>query len=161
MKHLTHIILVVLICVVSSAANGQENQPTETNNAKNALYLSAGTSVLWHGASVTYERTLQENMFNRPISSFAKLGLGYYLMWDWEPNYGGPWTFSHYGLLFGKKSHHFEFSAGVMYAFSGDLEGFFPSGTIGYRYHKPEENFIFRANVSFPEALNLGVGFTF
>jgi hypothetical protein len=140
---------------------GQETLIEGSNKERNAFYVSAGTFVLWHGASATMERTLQEKIFNKNISSFVKLGAGYYLMWDWEPRYGGPWTFSNYGWLIGKNGHYFEVSAGVTYAFSGDLKGLFPSGALGYRYKKPQGNLIFRANASFPEALNLGVGFTF
>ena len=128
---------------------------------KNAIYFSTGTSVLWHGASLTYERTLQENLFNKNISSFVKSGVGYYLMWDWSPNYGGPWTFSNYGWLIGRLTHYFEFSAGMTYSYSGDLRGLLPSGALGYRYVSSEGKFVLRANVAFPEALNLGFGITF
>ncbi len=164
MKHTLSSFIIVLLLL--SWNNTYCQQDTAPNKDLNAFYISAGTAVLWHGASATYERTLKDNMFNKNISSFAKLGVGYYLMWDWSPEYGGPWTFSHYGWLVGKDNHHFEISAGLAYAFSGDLKytggiGLLPSGTIGYRYKKPQGKFIFRANASFPEGLNLGAGFTF
>jgi hypothetical protein len=154
-------LIIVLHLLNYNKAYCQEGIHTERDNDLNAFYISAGTAVLWHGASATYERTLKDNLFNKNISSFAKLGAGYYLIWDWSPSYGGPWTFSHYGCLVGKDTHHFEISAGLTYAFSGDLMGLLPSGAIGYRYKKPQGKFIFRANASFPEALNLSAGFAF
>ena len=82
-------------------------------------------------------------------------------MWDWSPIYGGPWTFSNYGWLIGRVTHYFEFSAGMTYAYSGDLRGLLPSGAIGYRYVSSEGKLVLRANVAFPEALNLGLGISF
>ncbi|MBT6236682.1 MAG: hypothetical protein HOI49_11410 [Bacteroidetes bacterium] len=155
------ILLISLLSLSWNSGYSQNNNPSESKLDKNAIYISAGTSILWHGASITYERTHKEKLFNKNISSFAKLGTGYYLMWDCEPNYGGRWVFSNYGWLIGKRAHHFEVSTGMTYVFSGDLKGLLPSGVIGYRYKKPEGQLIFRANASFPEALNLGVGFTF
>lgn len=90
-----------------------------------------------------------------------KLGTGYFLMWDWSTNYGGPWIFSNYGWLIGKMNHHLEISTGVTYTFAGDLRGILPSGAIGYRYVSPKGKYLLRANVAFPEALNLGFGITF
>ena len=66
--------------------------------------LDTGTSVLWHGASLTYERTLKENLFNKNISSFVK-SRRLLPMWDWSPNMG-PWTFSNYGWLIGRLTHY-------------------------------------------------------
>mgnify|MGYP003113096953 CR=1 FL=1 len=163
MKHAfsPFMLLIGLFLLSWNSAYCQQDSHAEPDNDLNAVYISAGTAVLWHGISATYERTLKDRLFNKNISSFAKLSAGYYLMWDLTPSYGGPWTFSHYGWLVGKDTHHFEISAGITYAFTGDLSGLFPSGTIGYRYKKPQGKFIFRANASFPEGLNLGAGFTF
>jgi len=144
-----------------STANCQVYNESNPKHDKNAIYFSAGSSVLWHGSSLTYERKLKEKLFNKSISSFIKLGAGYYLMWDWSPKYGGPWTFSNYGWLIGKFAHHFEVSAGMTYSYSGDLRGLLPSGAIGYRYVSSEGKFVLRANVAFPEALNVGFGITF
>ncbi len=160
-RHPFTVILILSLHFFCKNTYSQQDDYKEKANDLNAIYFSAGTAVLWHGASLTYERGLNTNLFNKNISTFAKLGSGYYLIWDWSPEYGGPWAFSHYGWLLGKDIHHFEISAGVFYGFSGDLMGLFPSGTIGYRYNKPLGKFIFRANASFPEALNISAGFKF
>lgn len=159
--YLVFVILTGLSGLFWSSAYCQSYNESNPQQDKNAIYFSAGTSVLWHGASLIYERTLQENLFKKNVSSFVKLGVGYYLMWDWLPSYGGPWTFSNYGWLVGKLNHYFEFSAGMTYSYSGDLSGILPSGAIGYRYVSSEGKFVLRANVAFPEALNLGFGITF
>ena len=159
--YLAFVILIGIPYLFCNNAYCQSYNESIPEQDKNAIYFSAGTSVLWHGASLTYERTLQENLFNKNISSFVKSGVGYYLMWDWSPNYGGPWTFSNYGWLIGRLTHYFEFSAGMTYSHSGDLRGLLPSGAIGYRYISSEGKFVLRANVAFPEALNLGFGITF
>jgi hypothetical protein len=36
-----------------------------------------------------------------------------------------------------------------------------PSGNIGYRFQKPDSNFIFRTGIGWPEALYIGVGVSF
>ena len=47
---------------------------------KNAIYFALGTSVLWHGASLTYEKRSKKICSNKNISSFVKSGVGYYRM---------------------------------------------------------------------------------
>ena len=74
--------MVPIVYLFCNSAFGQSYKESIPQQDKNAIYFSAGTSVLWHGASLTYERTLEENLFNKNISSFVKLGVGYYLMWD-------------------------------------------------------------------------------
>jgi hypothetical protein len=159
MRNTLSILLIALLLINWNTCFGQQDDNDESKKELNALYFSLGTAVLWHGASVTYEKALKYNKFKKNVSSFAKLGAGYYTWWDWSPEYGGPWIFSHYGWLVGKDKHYFEASAGLMYIPKGDLNRQYLSGTIGYRYTK--RKFIFRANISFPEALNLGAGFKF
>lgn len=139
----------------------QTTPTTENQKFKNSLYFNAGTGVLWHVAAASYERTLKQHLFGKNIASFVKISGGYYLMWDFSPEYGGPFVQGHGGLLFGKKSHLFEVSAGPAYIFTGDFDGLAPSFNLGYRYQKKDQRFLFRAGLSFPEALYLGFGFRF
>ena len=84
--------------------------------------------------------------------------------------------------FFGRKSHHLEISAGVIYTFQESVEKFelepdplLPSFTLSYRYQKPSAkiskigslgwepryNFVFRAGIGFIEILHFSIGYCF
>ena len=64
--------------------------------------------------------------------------------------------------LSGANKHHLELGAGPRYVINGGLQGYLPfAATIGWRIQEPGGNFIFRMGVSWPEAVYIGLGFSF
>jgi hypothetical protein len=130
----------------------------------NAIYGNLGAASIvgvWASATIYYERILNHD---RVIKPFLKGGVGGYALWG----EGGFFLLTSYGILTGRKSSHFEISAGVNWFLNGDLQGDYKynaltllSATIGYRYQKPGKRFIFRTGVSTPEGVYFGVGRSF
>jgi hypothetical protein len=122
----------------------------------NAIYTNIGIGGLYFTATAYYERKITQSSM---ASTFIKAGVGGYALWG----EGGYYVLTQYGILTGSKKNHFELAAGVNYFINGDLKGQkYPfSGTLGYRFHKPDGNFIFRTGVSWPEAVYVGFGFSF
>ena len=138
---LSSLLLIFLIGFSTSVGYGQEIELPEKEKNRNAIYGDFSILVVWHAASLSYERRLKENIFNKNLSSFVRLGGGYIGGYEIDP--GGPFVTSHYGWLLGKKSHHLEGSLGVYYGPEGiyfDNKPHYiliPSGGLGYRYQEP------------------------
>jgi hypothetical protein len=67
--------------------------------------------------------------------------------------------------LMGKKRHFFELNLGMRLVIEGtrqDWDGKWtfvtPDVFAGYRYEKPQSGFIFRAGLSYPTIINVGIG---
>ena len=118
---------------------GQKENPQEKIFNKNAIYGSIGSGGLYFSATGYYERIITQN---DKISSFVKAG---------------------YGILTGSKKHHLEIGAGAGYFINNgpDLVDIPITATIGWRIQNPRSNFIFRMGASLPEALYIGIGFSF
>lgn len=123
----------------------------------NAIYGNVGSGGLYFTATGYYERLLKQNMWERHISSFVKIGFGGETHWLGK----GTYFLAQYGLLLGGKTHHLEMGLGPSYFIPGYFEGIFPSATVGWRIQKPGGSFIFRMGASVPEAIYLGVGVSF
>ena len=152
--------IVTIAFLLGSIKNGtaQEGKLQEIRFNNNAIYGNVGNGGLYFTATVYYERTIKQKIWNRNISSFVKVGFGAEAHWEGE----GMYILAQYGLLTGAKTHHLEIGLGPNYFISGELKESPPiSGTIGWRIQKPKENFIFRMGASWPEAVYLGLGFSF
>ena len=86
---------------------------------------------------------------------------------------GGWGTYDDYGLvvfsmlssLTGERNHHFEFGIGGAYLSYAEFSynyntgnKILPAANVGYRFQKPERNFLFRTGIGFPDAIYIGVG---
>ena len=154
--------LVLVMLFVSSSINliyAQEAKSQEVEFNNNAIYGNVGYGGLYVTATGYFERMIKQKMWNRNISSFVRVGFGAEAHWEG----GGMYVLAQYGLLTGAKTHHLEIGLGPSYFISGDLKGDVPpiSGTVGWRIQKPGRNFIFRMGASWPEAVYLGLGFSF
>lgn len=155
MKNKTILALVFLMICFLSISQERQKEVIVKNYYPNAIYGSVGVGGLYFTATGFYERTLS---YNGNLRTFAKVGVGGYALWG----IGGIYGMGHLGLLTGPNNNHLELSAGYNRFFTGDLQGDYPlSGTLGYRFQKPEGLLIFRTGISFPEAVYLGLGFSF
>jgi hypothetical protein len=64
-------------------------------------------------------------------------------------------------MFTGKKTHHFEASAGLLLSLMEDFDLFPVSGSIGYRLQKPGSHFLLRTGFGWPETFYLGLGVSF
>jgi len=146
-----------VLCSINSVFGQVENRQEVLLN-KNAIYGNVGSGGLYFTATGYFERMIKQQMCNRNISSFVKIGFGGEVHWG----EGGVYVLAQYGLLTGVKTHHLEIGLGPNFFISGDLKGELPiSGTVGWRIQKPGGNFIFRTGASWPEAIYIGLGFAF
>lgn len=152
--------LLFFLLVINISVNGL-SQDTPGQNATfkpNNITISAGTTVIWHSATLFYERMLNQKMWGENIASFARIGGGYIIEWSFDPDYGSPSVIAQYGLLFGQKAHHYEVALGLSY--DGFLSRPFSFST-GYRFQRPHKPLVIRAGLAYPEGAFLGFGFAF
>jgi len=149
----------VIIALILFSMNYLYSQNEKSNKGllnNNAIYGSVGSGGLYFTATAYYERILKQQLGNKNISTFLKFGYGT------EADWGGVGTYilAQFGFLTGTQNSHFEFAAGGNYFISGDLE--LPiSASAGWRFQKPEGKFIFRTGIALPEAIYVGLGFSF
>ena len=168
----------------SVVAQDIQTNPTAPKLYNNAIYASVGIGGLWLPGTIYYERMLKQQMWDRGISSFAKVGTGSVAHWEGHSEY----VLAQYGMLTGIKKSHFEASIGLVYFYRGDMyngpqtssstyyyedgsvmnvEEKTPiapfewlSGSIGYRLQKPGGHSVFRTGLGFPEAVYVSWGFS-
>lgn len=125
---------------------------------KNAVYGAVGTALLWSSVVGYYERFFSKMEPNESdMKLFGRGGFGAYTVWG----EGGEFFSIQFGILTGGMNSHLELAAGYSNYLKGDLQGNPLSGTIAYRFQKPNDNLLFRAGVGFPEALFISAGFSF
>ncbi|PZE17691.1 hypothetical protein DNU06_07630 [Putridiphycobacter roseus] len=143
----------------SKVGESQERESEYVGFNKNALSTNIGIGGLYFTATGYYERLLQQNKWQKNISSFVKFGYGAEAHWGG----GGMYMLAQYGIFTGAKIHHLEISTGPNFFISGDLKGDFApwSAALGWRVQKPGGNFIFRMGAAWPEAIYTGLGVSF
>lgn len=149
----------VLVIVIFIWCSINQSMAQEVQFNKNAIYGNLGSGGIYFTATGYYERMIKQKMWNTSISSFVKVGFGAEVHWGGESRY----LLSQYGLLFGAKKHHLEIGLGPGYFSNNSVTGklFMMSGTVGWRFQKPDGNFIFRIGTSWPEAVYAGLGLSF
>ena len=145
---------------------------------KNAIYGNLGFVPVWFVMNGAYEHRILKTNKSFVNSLWAKVGGGYWTQID----RGGPLAMAGLTALTGKGKHHIEVSLGFVSLYNyndykRDLESYRIvgnvkpartdyldnqiAGGIGYRFQNPDNGFIVRAGVSFPEAIYVGLGFAF
>lgn len=170
MKRRNNICLIVTIAFLLCSINDGLTQDTLN---KNTIYVSVGSFSFLGTSTLTttgyYERMIKQNMWDKNISSFVKVGYGKITNNGTGFLFGGKihnesqYLLAQYGLLVGGKRKHLELGLGMINFINGyhKEEGFQPSVTVGYRFQAPSEKFIFRIGGSYPEAFYLSMGFSF
>jgi len=155
---ITTALIIVFNSLVQAQAERKDSLKADLN--KNSLNLSLGPGgiiMLFIPAHVSYERLFQGKIFGSRNSTIVDLGVGVAAHWEGESTF----IINRFGILTGSGRRHFEAKAGVCYFWKGDLQGLFPSASIGYRKQKPGSHFIFRTGIGFPDALYVSWGFSF
>ncbi len=147
---------------------------------KNAVYVGGGDNFIlydYRTLNINYELNLNHKDEARIFDYYAlKTGLGVV-----ESSHGIGFSFE-LGMvaLIGGNAHNLELNLGAFTVYDSagymsdlertDLMGetmpkraeYFipiPSGSVGYRFQKPEGGLMFRIGVGFPEVVYLGVGY--
>lgn len=162
-KKLKKLFIITVLFILSNSlvkAQDEKIDSLKSNLNKNSINISLGPGgilALFLPAHLSYERLFQGKVFGSRNSTIADFGVGGAAHWDGE----SPFIISRFGILTGSRRIHFEAKAGVCYFWDGDLQGLFPSVSVGYRKQKPGSGFIFRTGVGFPDALYVSWGYSF
>ncbi len=161
--------LLLLFMIILTTCSAQDRERQITNNN---IYMDAGTTFIFSGITLTYERNI---FLTRKSEWNVKAGYGtHVVLW------GAPGDHFYFAPTFisNNKNHHFEASLGISAIFDKehyqyyindpDIDeplsyflDWYPSTYAGYRYKKPNGHFIFRAGLGWPEQLAIGIGFSF
>lgn len=113
---------------------------------KNSIYGSFAFGLAIGSGTIFYERIFGQKSSEDKLMFCAKIGMGMMATWDSDGNY----VLGQIGMLKGNKSHHFESSIGMLHFYKGFLVDDFKespigkiSASIGYRYQRPQDHFIF------------------
>ncbi len=172
-------LLTLLISAIENTCFGQQvYASTLDKDSKNVIHGNIGFIPVWFAISGAYERRILKTDNSLLNTLWAKVGGGYWAQFD----SGGPYALAGLTALSGRAKNHLEVSLGFvsLYDYSDykrDLESYrivgnvepqradfienSIAGGIGYRFQNPDNGFIFRVGVSFPEAIYLGLGFSF
>jgi hypothetical protein len=145
---------------------------------KNAIQATVGFAWLMGAYNVNYERMIISFEKGTLVGLWSKIGFGGWGVWST----GGPYQSVTLGILTGAEKNHFELNVGGarMYNRSGykhdqDINNYLSEpqpqksdyvniklvGTAGYRYQKPNGNFLFRCGIGYPETSYVGFGVAF
>ncbi|MFC2090611.1 hypothetical protein ACFLT1_07505 [Bacteroidota bacterium] len=159
-----------IILSSSTSAYSQENLSGNNTQKKNAINGTVGYWVLGGTANAGYARLVGENndKFFKSYWLGADVGVG--VLWT------STWRYINMGLtaLSGSNNNHFELSVGLTtsvdtYSYENREPGnpvnywlsLRPSGSLGYRFQKPDGSFYFRTGIGVPDGLFVGIGFRF
>ena len=166
--------LFLFLFLANSAFAQTQNQQIETRLNKNNLSFNIGTLIVANGVGLKYERIIPRKQFYYTLS----LGANFSRYSFFKIQNTSVLTLSN-GLITGlDENKHFETNIGFGYMYINQEDsgggGYFgggvlaeqfslitPAGTLGYRYQVPNEGFIFRAGVGFPELVYLSLGVSF
>lgn len=156
-------------------------QDSINQEARNALYASAGNLVLWFTTNVNYERLLTTKDAKIYSSYYLHFGYGGFAAWG----VSGRTTDISVQWLMGRKRSHLELGLGIVSFFDkkgydigvsnanypyphyapepprSDYRFIWPAATIGYRYQKPGGGLVFRTGIASPDGLYLSAGYAF
>ncbi len=166
-------VLIIFLFLVNSIFAQTQNEQIKTSLNKNSLSFNVGTAILANGLGLKYERIIARKQLYYSISAnvnffrfsffgaenhtvlsvsngfitgidernhfYANIGLG----WDYV-------NVESYGGIYG--------SGGSP---ASQYNQFLPVASFGYRYQVPNDGFIFRTGVGYPELLYISFGVSF
>jgi len=149
-------IFVFIVNSISAQVDSLKNLPIFY---KNAVYLSAGTMIVFPAFSGQYEYVLAERNRKTHIATFLRAGYG-------SVNSNSltdiKYLQAEFGIITGAKKTHFEAALGVDYFMLKSEDDYvWPECSIGLRIQKPRGKVIFRTGTGFPETLYIGLGISF
>ena len=156
----------------------QSNESTVNGTLqKNSLSFNVGTVILVNGIGVKYQRLFPYENFRFTTTIGADI---FRLKFIGIDDFFVPSL--RFGLITGKsKRHHIEFNAGLGWLYmqspksgfgpftstpfmsspSTERSYFIQVANIGYRFQVPDNGFVFRTGVGFPELLYVSFGMAF
>ncbi len=183
LKRILLIALLSFFGYLASYAQETESSATPEGLNKNVIHASVGfipiPIPIWGAYGFSYERMLFDIRKGGINSIWARASLG-----EWgDPGGGGPFQLAGVTMLTGTGKGHFEvnISAVRIYdqhrykddktglygygpdynAVKSDYVDFFPAGSLGYRFQKPDEHFVFRYGAGYPDGLYISLGAAF
>lgn len=162
---------------LSTITFSQSNDATDENTLKsNNISFTAGSAILANGLGLTYQRVFKPKQ-TKPVYLTISAAANFFRV-DFFGASNTSLISIRGGLLTGyNKRNHFEANIGgglanvVEEAYSGfygsggssgsNYRAIYPAANIGYRFQAPNENFVFRTGIGFPELLYVGFGVAF
>jgi hypothetical protein len=147
------IYLLIIFFLLTLNIKAQEGKIPGTENSRN--YITAYFGMFEY--NLNYERNLF--LFR---SSYSNIRTGFGQMNNLQAT-GYVYNLTLVQVL-GRQASHFEFNIGVKYIQVPANNGqstFYPDLFIGYRFEKPDGNFIWRAGLSGLSLINVGAGLKF
>tara|TARA_B100000963_G_C22191987_1_gene479239 strand:- start:66 stop:554 length:489 start_codon:yes stop_codon:yes gene_type:complete len=155
----------VLILVASNITFSQSKKMSSKNNLNgNNFSLNLGSALIINGIGLKYERLIpRKKVYYTLMGGVHFNRINFFGFEDHLTVY-----FSN-GLITGiNKRKHFEASLGLgldMYRYPQSTGfryvEFAPIFNIGYRFQVPDESYVFRSGIGFPELIYLGFGLSF
>jgi hypothetical protein len=153
------LITATVLLIASSTCNAQNilKEIFSRKEAKNAVVGSAGTALVVSEANIAYERKLV-SFEKREVSSLWLKGK--YTRFNGRLSQDGASFIDLSAMaLLGKRNSYTEISAGIgMFPAQSSV---YPTGSVGYRYHRSRGGVILRTGVGFPEIFYIGIGYGF
>lgn len=166
-------VLIIFLFLVNSIFAQTQNEQIKTSLNKNSLSFNIGTAILANGLGLKYERIIARKKLYYSISAnvnffrFSFFGAenhtvlsvsnGFITGIDernhFDANVGLGWDYVNvesYGGIYG--------SGGSP---ASQYNQFLPVASFGYRYQVPNDGFIFRTGVGYPELLYISFGVSF
>jgi len=157
-------VLFVFVLLSNLTFAQPEHVPAQSLLNRNSISFDAGWALLAYGTGLKYERLIPIERYNM-YTAFS-IGANY-LVEDFFAIWRYFMPSVRLGLITGKKiKHHFEVMGGGGLLYTIPIEKFAdgefrPVFNLGYRYQVPEQGFVFRTGVGFPEFLYVGFGISF
>jgi hypothetical protein len=161
------ILLIIIVYCSLVKASCQDLTTSKETIKKFSLQANIGTALLYNTYSGYIEYIIIPQEYDKKGALLLKSGFGYFdeviFSEIFKDNYNSKYVNFQLGFISGiHKNHHFEASGGINLFFDNNFEGSYSVAFLtGYRYQKPQSNFMFRAGTAFPEGLYLGIGFAF
>tara|TARA_B100000989_G_C19509400_1_gene458181 strand:- start:1346 stop:1837 length:492 start_codon:yes stop_codon:yes gene_type:complete len=160
------LLVFVLILAASNITFSQSKKMSSKNNLNgNNISLNLGSALIINGIGLKYERLIpRKKVYYTLMGGVHFNRINFFGVEDHLTIY-----FSN-GLITGiNKQKHFEASFGlgldqsIGYLHSTGFRyiEFAPIFNIGYRFQVPDESYVFRSGIGFPELIYLGFGMSF
>ncbi len=147
------VIIAVLLSITCMLIYAQEREDSTLNIKRN--YIIGNVS--FAGVTLNYER----NIIQWSIS-YTNMRIGFGLFNDLQG--GGKQGIASLVHLFGKKKSHLELNLGIKYCVNSknnmwpSSKHFYLDPFVGYRYEKPDGDFIFRIGYIYPNVYAIAIG---
>jgi hypothetical protein len=153
--------MLFLIAAISSTNSvfSQEDFSVKSSHFKNAVHGTLGFVGLGGTINAGYSRFIGETNYKFFTSYWIGIDVGAIAIWE------DSWRYMNIDLtaLTGSGKNHFELSVGLvrLYDFYYEDITYYPCGSLGYRFQKPNRGFFFKTGIGYPEFLHAGIGTRF